>query len=62
MDKIVTLNNVIRPICLPQTYNQNVDNRRNDFVTLIGWGTDSKSSKEIDGKLRRVALNIFSQR
>ena len=57
----MTFTNYIRPICLPEKSDDNVDSRDHDFVTLTGWGKEKLNEIGIDGGLRRVALTIFPQ-
>ena len=61
MDNEVNFSEKVRPICLPETHAE-VDNRKNDLVTLIGYGTDKRNSLTIDGRLQIVGLNIYAQR
>lgn len=61
MDNEVNFSENVRPICLPETHAEE-DNRRNDLVTLIGYGTEKKNSLKIDGRLQMVGLNIYAQR
>ena len=45
MNASVTFNAGIHPVCLPEEASEDVDLRRNDLVTLTGWGTATRSDE-----------------
>lgn len=62
LNQPVTFTKFVKPICLPERPDENLEKYKDDFVTLTGWSKNSRLDKEEETTLGDVHLKVFSQR
>ena len=57
----IEFNEAVKPICLPTTPSQNLEDLHGNLAVLAGWGQESENGNREKLTLRRIPLAIFSQ-
>ena len=57
----IEFNEAVKPICLPTTPSQNLDDLHGNLAVLAGWGQESVNGNREKVTLRRIPLAIFSK-
>ena len=57
----IEFSNSIGPICLPKESSEDIHRYDHRYVELIGWGSKHKLAAN-SPRLRRVSLNVYSNR
>ena len=60
LDQELEFHDGISPICLPKSASDNVDGRKNNAATLMGWGSSYR--KRTSNILKQTQVTIFPQK
>ena len=62
MNEPVPISDFIHPVCLPDSWEPDVDRHRDDLVTVSGWGKEHLEAPETSNVLKTVNIKIYAQK